>query len=77
VDLFDRFDSRSLDDIDDFISIEQEDNLHLDFKVINKSDFFYNDDRKNLAKALSGFSNSSGGLNYNRHCGHIEKFVYS
>ena len=36
--------------------------FYLDFKTINRSDLTHSDDKKNLAKALSGFSNSSGGL---------------
>lgn len=36
--------------------------MYLDFKTVNRADFTNNDDKKNLAKALSGFANSSGGL---------------
>jgi hypothetical protein len=39
----------------------QDEHLHLEFKTIQKTDMG-RDDRKNLAKALSGFGNSSGGL---------------
>jgi hypothetical protein len=47
--------------IDDFIANRQEENLHLDFKLANDPNMT-RDDRKNLAKALSGFANSDGGI---------------
>jgi len=47
--------------IDMFIASEQEENLHLDFKLINASEMT-RDDRKNFAKVLSGFANSDGGI---------------
>jgi hypothetical protein len=48
--------------IADFIADGQEENLYLDFKTVNSADFTNRDDKKNFAKALSGFANSSGGL---------------
>lgn len=44
------------------MSVGQEENLLLDFKTINRADLTHADDKRNLAKALSGFANSSGGL---------------
>ena len=41
---------------------QQEEDLYLEFKTVNTNDLSHADDRKNLAKALSGFANSSGGL---------------
>lgn len=41
---------------------KQEENLFLDFKTIRRSDLTNKEDRKNFAKALSGFANSSGGI---------------
>ena len=46
-----------MDDISEFISSMQEENLNLDFKTINNSNLTNNDDKRNLAKALSGFAN--------------------
>lgn len=57
-----QFESLSVDGINEYIATKQEEHLQLDFKTINKSDLSHRDDRKTLAKALSGFSNSSGGL---------------
>ena len=56
------FSSLSLNDINNFIRNSQEENLYLDFKTINRPDISHRDDKKNLAIALSGFANSSGGL---------------
>ncbi len=48
--------------IDRYIEEKQGEHLQLEFKTISKSDFSHKDDKKNYAKALSGFANSSGGL---------------
>ncbi|MGB6603010.1 MAG: ATP-binding protein [Steroidobacteraceae bacterium] len=41
---------------------QQEENLHLEFKLLNDPQLGNRDDRKNLARALSGFANSAGGV---------------
>jgi hypothetical protein len=41
---------------------QQEENLHLDFKGVASPHLRSADDKQNLAKALSGFANSDGGL---------------
>lgn len=56
------FNSLNLADLQEYVDTQQEENLFLDFKRINRPDLTNSDDKKNLAKALSGFSNSSGGL---------------
>jgi hypothetical protein len=56
------FDSIDQARIDDYIKSQQEEHLLLDFKTITRSDLSSGDDRRNFAKALSGFANSSGGL---------------
>jgi hypothetical protein len=56
------FDSLSAGDLDSYIVAGQEEHLLLDFKTITKSDLSHSDDKKNLAKAISGFANSSGGI---------------
>jgi hypothetical protein len=60
--LIEQFETLTLDDINHFISTNQEENLLLDFKLVNNADLSHSNDKKNLAKALSGFANSSGGL---------------
>jgi Putative DNA-binding domain len=56
------FDSLTLDDLNEFVTRKQEENLHLDFKILNDAALSSGDDKKNLARALSGFANSSGGM---------------
>lgn len=58
----DTFKKLNLKQINDWINNHQEENLFIDFKTIKKPDFSNRDDRKNFAKAMSGFANSSGGL---------------
>jgi len=60
--LHDIYLSIDLEDIQNFISEGREEDLHLEFKRINEPNLSNNDDKKNLAKALSGFANSSGGI---------------
>ncbi len=55
------YNSIDLNKIDDFIDSNREEDLHLDFKRLNEPSMD-RDDRKNLAKALSGFANSDGGI---------------
>lgn len=62
MDLAATFDGLTLAKVEDFISQNQEEHLNLDFKTINNSDLSHSDDKKNLAKSLSGFANSSGGI---------------
>jgi hypothetical protein len=60
--LIEQFDALDLNAINQYLATRQEEHLSLDFKLVNDPDFAKSDDRKNLAKALSGFANSSGGL---------------
>jgi hypothetical protein len=62
VSLVDEFEDLRLEDLKDYVVSRQEENLTLDFKLINRPDLNQTDDKKNLAKTLSGFANSSGGL---------------
>jgi hypothetical protein len=55
------FESMTADDIRGFASNEREEDLHLEFKLVTESTLG-RDDRKNFAKAVSGFANSDGGL---------------
>src|ERR1041385_2091090 len=56
------FSELTLLDIDRYIDESQEENLSLEFKIVNRPDLTHADDKKNLAKVLSGFANSSGGI---------------
>ena len=60
--LKDFYNSIDLKAINNFIAMNQEENVSLEFKTINSADFTSKDDKKNFAKCVSGFSNSSGGL---------------
>ncbi len=60
--LEEKFNAVNLELINSYIETKQEENLQLDFKLINRSDLSHADDKKNYAKALSGFANSSGGI---------------
>ena len=60
--LLNSYNELSLEDINDFVSLKQEENLTLDFKTINNANLTNKDDKRNLAKSLSAFANSSGGL---------------
>ncbi len=45
-----------------YIDTMQEEHLYLEFKEISNPDFSNKDDKKNLAKVISGFANSDGGI---------------
>lgn len=60
--LTDQFEALTLDALNDYVTSQQGEDLLLDFKVANGANLNHPDDKKNLAKALSGFANSSGGL---------------
>lgn len=57
------FQSLSLEMLRAFVADHKEENLHLDFKLlVGGPELDRRDDRRNLAKALSGFANASGGV---------------
>lgn len=56
------FEQLSMEHLDDYIARNQEEHLYLDFKLLKDASLASSDDKRNLARALSGFSNSSGGL---------------
>jgi len=62
MDIFNLFENLTLEDFDNFIATSQEENLWLDFKVPKSPELNSTDDKRNLARALSGYANSSGGL---------------
>lgn len=61
MDLFDCFKTFSVDEINRFVADRREEDLHLDFKRVADPNLS-RDDRRNFAKAVSGFANSDGGL---------------
>jgi hypothetical protein len=62
MDIFQIFENLTIADIQAYVDQGQEENLWLDFKVPNNSSLKSADDKRNLARAISGFANSSGGL---------------
>jgi hypothetical protein len=62
MDLGESFDLIDLAQIDGYLKCRQEEHLQLDFKIIKSASLASADDRRNLAKSLSGFANSAGGI---------------
>jgi len=56
------YDVLSKEYLAEYIKNKQEENLYIEFKEISDAGFTLKEDKKNFAKALSGFANSSGGL---------------
>lgn len=48
--------------VEEFVKQRQEEHLHLDFKTVNNLEMSSKDDKRNFAKAVSGFGNSDGGI---------------
>ena len=48
--------------IEHFVLVRQQEHLQLEFKTVRDAEVRGSDDRRNLAKCLSGFANSSGGV---------------
>ncbi len=55
------FDQLTVFDMTEFVRLRKEEHLQLDFKTVNDSSID-KDGRKNLAKYISGFANSAGGI---------------
>jgi hypothetical protein len=56
------FENLTTDHLNDFVTRRQEEHLYLDFKEVKDASLASLDDKRNLARALSGFANSSGGV---------------
>lgn len=56
------FASLDINELQQWISSQRQEDLHLDFKLLSSGANLTQDDKKNLAKAISGFANSDGGL---------------
>jgi hypothetical protein len=48
--------------IESYVELKQEEHLHLDFKTLRNAELTSGDDRRNIARCISGFANSSGGI---------------
>lgn len=62
MEMSDKFESISLEEINSYLKNKQEENLNLEFKTIKSSNFKSPDDKKNLASSISGFANSNSGI---------------
>lgn len=62
MDIHESFKSLNMERIDLYIKEKKEEDINLEFKTISRSDLSERNDKKNFAKALSGFANSDGGL---------------
>lgn len=62
MDIEHQFSQLHLGAIHQYVESKAEESLYLDFKTITRADLGSADDRRNLAIAISGFANSSGGL---------------
>ena len=56
------FEHISIEHLREYIERKQEEHLYLDFKILRDASLASLDYKRNLARALSGFANSSGGL---------------
>jgi hypothetical protein len=62
MDLIETFEQLGANEIGEYIRLGQEEHLRLDFKTVSNASLNKIDDKRNLAKCISGFANSSGGL---------------
>ena len=60
--LLEQFNALDASVVDRMIAEGREEDVLLDFKTVSAPDFSKRDDRRNLAIAVSGFANSSGGM---------------
>lgn len=60
--LREEFERLSTEEISSFPALAKEEHLQLDFKIINNASLNSGEDKKSLAKCVSGFANSSGGI---------------
>jgi hypothetical protein len=62
VTLLDQFNAITLEEIERLVEQGKEENLHLEFKTVEKPDLSRPEDRQKLAICMSGFANSDGGI---------------
>ncbi|TGK59194.1 ATP-binding protein [Leptospira wolffii] len=62
MEILELFHSINKEVLDSYLKEGKEESLYLDFKRLKSLNFNSEDDKNNLAKALSGYANSSGGI---------------
>jgi predicted HTH transcriptional regulator len=60
--LAETFDQLDWTIIESYVALKQEEHLHLDFKTLKNAELTSGDDRRNIARCISGFANSSSGI---------------
>lgn len=56
------FDQLDWETVESYVELKQEEHLHLEFKTLRNAELTNRDDKLNLARSISGFANSSGGI---------------
>lgn len=56
------YEALSVETLQRYLGERQEENLNLDFKTVGSPDLAQREDRRSVARALSGFANANGGL---------------
>jgi hypothetical protein len=62
VTLEENYSALSMETLQQYLERNQEENLHIEFKLLSRGDLPTKDDRKSFASVVSGFANASGGL---------------
>src|SRR6476620_3830787 len=60
--LAETFDQLDWATIKSYVELKQEEHLHLEFKTLKNAELTSSDDRHHIARCISGFANSSGGI---------------
>jgi hypothetical protein len=60
--LAETFDQLDWATIESYVELKQEEHLHLDFKTLKNAELTIRDDKLNIARCISCFANSSGGI---------------
>ncbi len=60
--LAENFDQLDWATIASYVELKQEEHLHLDFKTLRNAELTSGDDKRNIARCISGFANSNGGI---------------
>jgi hypothetical protein len=60
--LAETFDQLDWATIESYVELKQEEHLHLDFTTLKNAELTIRDDKLNIARCISGFANSSGGI---------------
>jgi schlafen family protein len=60
--LAETFDQLDWATVASYVELKQEEHLHLDFKTLKNAELTSGDDKRNIARCISGFANSSGGI---------------